>query len=690
MRENPKPHRANPMPHTRGRQRMFAAFPSNCEPRPPQARERGVVLVIALLALVVIAALVFFIFNLASHVQRRVEAQQAADAAVTAGAGWTARSLNTVAQNNIQMARTIALINVLDASAEALHPAYHEARALHETLARQMPEGSGREDSLIREQMQPVLEKLARDRQQLEPMKRRLAPFDQPAPYREPAGSLNIASQTRYAHRGRRGRLWRALESLAAHSRGTLTSLGRLAAKSAGQIGRANLPADDAAALLATAEDGIPWREAQFDAFARPVREGVLPEGIDHEQTNRGPFDALFGWRRRAFEWKLVEPGKWHGGESSDGSGPRGPGQFGPDPEGGGGYWETRPEREKISTGYHVLGPQDWMLQRLDGTDYHYSQFNRWRDLFAQWKLQYLFEDRAARQHHRPNWKTSWSAIRQAVGGLESDGEAVEKARYVTFRIESDVPARDGGFLRPGSYRVTDPGDLTRFTGDWSVPDDPCRRQTHDPRAWQMKLEQYRQHCEAFQQLSQTRQEQWKSAKYTRLGRKTWRFGSKMQRDGQTAYQYVYYHLLGVDVGEPRPVRNPHNFPDRDALPGPMVLDRRALPQNPAAIRQSHMMYFAVARQSNAAPFWPKRFDSQQAEEHAVGTAQAQLFNDHSFDLWTPMWQSRLQPVSSDVDWASRVTDAANQNQATDPDIAADISAYLRRTEDLAEVMLSH
>jgi uncharacterized membrane protein len=93
-------------------------------------RDRGVVLVIVILSLALVASLIFYVFNIGQQIKNRVEVQHAADAAAISGAGWVARSMNTVAMNNVQSARLIALANVLDASDEALHPAYHEAERM--------------------------------------------------------------------------------------------------------------------------------------------------------------------------------------------------------------------------------------------------------------------------------------------------------------------------------------------------------------------------------------------------------------------------------------------------------------------------------------------------------------------------------------------------------------------------------
>ena len=47
----------------------------------------------------------------------------------------------------------------------------------------------------------------------------------------------------------------------------------------------------------------------------------------------------------------------------------------------------------------------------------------------------------------------------------------------------------------------------------------------------------------------------------------------------------------------------------------------------------------AVARQRDQALFWPGRFDRDKPSQHTVAIAQGAVFNNHSWDLWTQMWQ---------------------------------------------------
>ena len=82
----------------------------------------------------------------------RVATQHAADSTAAAGAAWIARSLNTVAMNNVTQARYLALANTLDALPLAVSAALDEQRFLRDTLRRLRPGSS--KDLLQRDPLQ--------------------------------------------------------------------------------------------------------------------------------------------------------------------------------------------------------------------------------------------------------------------------------------------------------------------------------------------------------------------------------------------------------------------------------------------------------------------------------------------------------------------------------------------------------
>jgi hypothetical protein len=662
-----------------------------------------VVLVIVILAMALIAALIFYVFNMGQHVTDRVETQHAADSAAISGAGWVARSLNTVAANNVQSARLISLVNVLDASDEALHPAYHEADKMYHSLEAMEPSGGGggmssREASVIGQEMRPIIEELREDYDKLLPMKRRFAPPSQPEEYRAPAGSLDVTEYTFY--NGGNGHIWQAIDGLGAYSQATMENVDELSQLSARQMGKANLDDKHGAALMVPHLPRVPWKQGRFDDFERPVTEGLLPKEVDDERVRRGPFDVLFGWRDQKFRWRQTEPGVRN--PRSQGDGPSGPGGVGPGGRlPGEDDWLERPQREKLTEGYFVYGTHRWMKYNIRRTHFEHNPYFHWRDQFANWKQQYLFDNKSPQQRHLPIWRTEWSRITGAAGG----GKIV-KSRYFTVRIESEVPESSRSYLSGGTYRITtrDRHHLINIHGDWSVNDNPCHRDTNDPREWQPKLELWREECPEYENMTGVEKEQWASANYEKIGDKAWRFGSKMIRTyppppgedepvEEKLYQYVYYFLIGVDVGKPREIRDPHTFQSRSALPGPVVFDRTELPTDREAAEDEYFTYLGIAQEKAKAALWSDKFDKKKPYPATVAIAQARVFNNHSEDLWTQMWHAQLEPVQDYGGWVERF--AQNKGAATkvpglDQQTFSDLNAYMKRTEDLAEAMLSH
>ena len=79
-------------------------------PQHDQPQRHAVVLIVTLLAMVLLAGLVMYVFNTAHHVNQRRHLQDIADASAHAGASWMARGLNTVAMNNVAITRLIAAL----------------------------------------------------------------------------------------------------------------------------------------------------------------------------------------------------------------------------------------------------------------------------------------------------------------------------------------------------------------------------------------------------------------------------------------------------------------------------------------------------------------------------------------------------------------------------------------------------
>lgn len=667
---------------------------STSQPQRRGQRDAGVVLIIALLALVLIASLVFYVMNVGRHMQSRIEVQHAADAAVDAGAGWVARSMNTVAMNNVEMSRMVALVNVLDATDEALHPAWHEADAMYTAMQDQYDNMSGlssREAEFIRGRMDPIINRYESDFNKLDAVKRLFLAPNQPSEYANPSGSLDVTRYTFHDSPGGLGMIWRTMYALDELNQATLAAMPSLAQLSAINAGRVNTTSEQTVSFLLPTVPTIPWERRTFGDFERPVRNGLLPEDVDDPRVNRGPYDTIFGWRRQSVERILIQRGvRKLRSEGTTGSGPQGAGGVGPTSRGPSYYWDPAPVYETNPTGYRVYGTQTYLL-RVGRPDFYYSPFNGWRNRFANWKLQYLFDNLREQRIRLPIWTIDMNAAADLVG----ENPPIAQTRFFVARVESDVPRTSGSYLSPGTYRIMEGGRVVTLGGDWTRPN-PCGnspRVGNDPRYWQEQLDLWRTDCPQFARLSGDIRAQWRSAQYVRVNPSTWLFESWITRDDESKWQVAYYFFLGVDNGEEQEIRNPHNFASRSQLPAPIDLIHDQLGPEDLDARRQMLTFFSAVAQPNEALMWSKRFDQSLPTNQLAAVAQAHVFNNHSWDLWTQMWHSQLQPVDRYDDWADQLDANLNYFAAfdrLDEQQLEQVNALLDAGRDLAPATLRH
>ncbi|MEL7088818.1 MAG: hypothetical protein AAGL98_10335, partial [Planctomycetota bacterium] len=154
-----------------------------------------------------------------------------------------------------------------------------------------------------------------------------------------------------------------------------------------------------------------------------------------------------------------------------------------------------------------------------------------------------------------------------------------------------------------------------------------------------------------------------------------------------------YYVFVGVQVGEPAAVRNPFNFDaeDRGRLAGPINFPpefdprpgRGRLP-NDFGREDRSLTYLGIAYQPKQAPFSSRSFDGKRRDRFHVGIAQAEVFNNYSWDLWTQMWHAQLVPVDRYGDWMALM----NETQADNDNASfAEVRAYLHDVKPLIEFM---
>jgi hypothetical protein len=92
---------------------------------------------------------------------------------------------------------------------------------------------------------------------------------------------------------------------------------------------------------------------------------------------------------------------------------------------------------------------------------------------------------------------------------------------------------------------------------------------------------------------------------------------------------------------------------------------------------------------------WPQRFESKSPVRFAVAVAEAKVFNDQSWDLWTQSWQTQLTPVTDWESWAELLADSAIDAEVLPPSLSQEeLENAVRYAEsiggELADQFLVH
>jgi len=117
----------------------------------------GQVTFLMLFGMLVLAGLIFFVFNTGVLINESIEVQNGADAAAVGGALWLARGYNVIAANNVTTARLLAATAILEALEPAVELARPNADAI-EPVLRQY--ASGALGTAITEQMLATYQQL--------------------------------------------------------------------------------------------------------------------------------------------------------------------------------------------------------------------------------------------------------------------------------------------------------------------------------------------------------------------------------------------------------------------------------------------------------------------------------------------------------------------------------------------------
>ena len=389
-------------------------------------RHRGQILIMTLLALVLLASMVFFVFNTGEQVNRRMTVQNAADSAGLGGANWMARSMNVEAMNNVGQSRLIAMVGILDSMPLATRLTYQELKAITDGLIAQRASlpADARYD-LIRTGLDAILyQEIMRSfgDQNYDPglviQLNRVAPV-YAAMFPSGVEDPTIVQSTHWQVPGQvgplpHGRLWVGAKALEDFNRATYLASGTLSQITAVRMGsdcidggaNADLPLRDrrgifpsgmtyAASFLNPVVPEMAAKRGTFQDFRNPIMTGMTPERAlagrqfadlganctgDVIRDIRGPYDMLFKWRKPQITWvggtggHMVSPGVT---VRTDPRNARG--QPGLSPPAPGSAYSTPPVYEGGTPGFNryegqfVYGIYDWAL----------SKFSPYKDIVA-------------------------------------------------------------------------------------------------------------------------------------------------------------------------------------------------------------------------------------------------------------------------------------------------------------------
>jgi len=655
-------------------------------------RSRGVVIVIALLSTILIAGLIGYVFNTGRHAQLKIETQNAADATAVGGAGYVARSFNLVAMNNVEISRLIATVQHLDALPLATEYTLVDEIAHRDSLQRITINAHPNRDLLL-DIVAEQIDEQEGDIRVLEDMDRffRNRPSD-------------VQDLTFYDGPNGRGELWRAMEALDTLSQATMENLAQLAQVAANEAGQRNMVRrDEALAAMIPINAEYPWRSYPFDDFERPVTRGMLPEHTDDVKDNRGPFDAVFGWRELQID---TEYGPLVGGTTRT---QRGNFESG---------WSRRsnqntgyrPVISRSVTGYRTYGTWNWIARRflsnIGGNNVNSglgdtALWTRFSGM-SQVKLNYLWpgqrrsnlfigipepEDidhaRAPNVFLEPEWVINYN---EAESIRDAGTPRIVYARYLSVEHIRTLVFREvyiDGNLQGGRQQI----DEFEQDGRTEVINTFNPRQFFNPPglgdndrigtvAWEDPLSQ----PDIYQSVSISTDQQGREIREVTT---------------RELYTTFYFFWLGVNVGPLIEIRNPNNFGSRADLPGPVDFEHGQIerPINGEVGQPGDMFAFlAIAAQPNRADMWPSRFN-QSAHDDVTAIAQAGVFNNHSFDLWTQMWYAQLEPVQDFpgwLDYAALVGEEAGVYPDLDAAHLEETLEYFEALRPLSEIMLNH
>jgi len=716
-------------------------------------RRSGQILVITLLAITLLVGLIFYVYNVGDQVNRRLEMQNAADAAAVSGGGWIARGMNVVALDNVTQARLMALALVLDSLPLAAEMTVAEAigseslrEAVHQHLLGGVPSTPG---DFLRRGLGEIYQSMGEHVPLVLAVDEALDQGDE----RSPEGVYDVAQASQWAYEDELGQtqpgtLWQATVAMDELSRATVASAGVLAQDSAIRFARAS---GAQAAMLVPVLPGIPAYRGRFEDFY-PLFDSCV-RNVNSRTFNR------FEQRRVASDlvaelassddlaWDIERTGKTHwnvagifvpGGGTPDYAYPHRLGPFaGVYRWRDGAYLQSRTfgttDFDRIWIGYETYGPLEHAIRTVlhgfgqmgwfpdeEGLAWSLRLPHHVRKI-AKLKLAYLLGLPAPR---RVQYSSRWIVdFQEAQDFARVSPEQVMSIRYYRVRVDSKIPWDSPRWMSGDS---TDPDTRTWFS--WQL-DPPVMRPIEEQPlwrwAWDGSTRRYR-----WWEPSGTKVATGIWVDHRRLEVESYEYFNWLRRpryddeghfagyDLYTLYRTTWWVWGGLEVRDEVEISNPLAGASYGELPAPMLMDHAgeelrevtyadANGEVVEAVRVRPLELLAAAWTGATARVWPQQFRSHKpAEMHRnLALAQVKVFNNESWDLWTQDWQAQLTPIARWDDpavrgerlgqWADTLNDAAGdaaetQGLVSEDDVEA-IGRYLDNLDgDMIDEFLSH
>ncbi len=692
------------------------------------AHRQGQILVITLLAMALLVGLIFYVFNVGDQVNRRLELQNAADSAVVSGAGWMARSMNLVAMNNITQARMIALALVLDSLPLAAEMTVAEetgedslAIALEKQLGRDWPKSKEEPKRFVYEGLSEIYRQMQRnldsneltDLEVIEAIDRTLDQDDERSLEEDDHGAYNVKTATEWGADPDvpSGDLWRAAKALDDLSQAVIDSAGELSQASARRFARESgvrsavlvlpqIPAErgrfaDFQPLftdhITFTHDPYAWALDKREPSARITRidlpdklrkgndvlkkvetvrvsGGAIPDFQENLFHRLGPFAKVYEWRG----YRGREQGEWY-----------------------------EDDYEWLRTGYRTYGPLEHALKIVlrrfgqDSINARTTRFAHHVRKLATLKLAYLCGLRSPqRVQYAKKWMHDYG---QAMQFAKDNPDQVLGSRWYYVRIVSRVSPESSRWLvgRHDSGKLLKTFYSSQITSELSSPIErqPLGRWiTYRNGLWKPPpaAEKERDHVWSMVTEQEVKEDRW----FNYPPRPTLdQFDKITGYDTHTIWRAEWWVWGGIEIRDEVEVSNPLAGVNVYALPAPYLLDHSYEDVQSIDIDGQDMprvrpfSFLAVAHRSTTAKIWPQQFDNPTPSKQAVAVAQAKLFNNQSWDLWTQNWQVRLSPVTGWADWAEQLNDDANDLADANIADANDPASYGPDLDMLKEYM---